>query len=556
MTSTHRLTFNDLPQDVLVLVLSYLDIWDVFSARLVNKSLQAVLLSSIRTISRQVCLNTFPNDRQLARKPANGSGEWDFDWLRDRIPRKLAAILLEHGERSIPAEAEWGEVARYRVTRGWKVLKQLSIRYREVYEMDEDTVMRYRLMKMESSSNSSFLQPQPQQKGENKERTSETIFHEGRLRRLAEKTKNLLHPDLSVLEAREELALAKCRQHISTLRRCDALGFMLLWDRLVCGPFRTEFAPYYDSLHEDCIGRRRCLCPSYCGTLAQGIGTDERDSGQDERGSGGDNVVTLERGNCWMTWLILRNGPRIFFRQWYSQEGQYRISDTAYAAWKSRSKHQVELERNVAARIWASVWMRAWSQKNRKKHSPSSCPSSSGSTSKAAEPFSPSRVLRPEYLWWDDSISQGGLGSSAMPWVSFIFEEQPMWQELYDDYGSQPIRGQVLWLLWQQRKITIDEDFDAEAMLASTEDVDDLLEAYWLFRFNLRGSSGMCYPVGTLPLKGRRARLRRMRQRSMGGGGDAGVSVAGAGKVGKVAIKLYEWAILPRRFSAFTLRRS
>ena len=131
-----------------------------------------------------------------------------------------------------------------------------------------------------------------------------------------------------------------------------------------------------------------------------------------------------------------------------------------------------------------------------------------------------------------------------------------MWQELYDDYGSQPIRGQVLWLLWQQRKINIDEDFDAEAMLARTEDVDDLLEAYWLFRFNLRGSSGMCYPVGTFPLKGKRARLRRMRQRSMGSGGDAGVSVAGAGKVGKVAIKLYEWAILPRRFSAFTLRRS
>ena len=552
MISTHTLTFNDLPQDVLVLVLSYLDIWDVFSARLVNKTLQAVLLSSIRTISRQVCLNTFPDDRQLARKPANGSGEWDFDWLRDRIPRKLAALLLEHGERSIPAEAEWGEVARYRVTRGWKVLQQLSARYREVYEMDEDTLMGHKLMKMGSTSNSSSLHSQPHQKGKNKERISETTFNKGRMRRLVEKTKNLFHPDLSVPEAREELALAKCCQHVSTLRRCDALGFMLLWDRLVCGPFRTEFAPYYDTLHEDCIGRRRCVCPFYCGTLAKGIGTEDRDSGRHEQGSGGDNIVTLERGNCWMTWLILRNGPRIFFRQWYSQQGQYRISDTAYAAWKSRSKHQVELERNVAARIWASVWMRAWLQKSRKKNSPSPCSFSLRSTSTIAEPFSASRVLRPEYLWWDDSISQGGLGSSAIPWVSFILEEQPMWQELYDNYGSQPIRGQVLWLLWQQREITIDEDFDVEAMLASTEDVDDLLEAYWLYRFNLRASIGIGYPVGSFPLKGARSRFRRMRRGSTRGRREAGAG--GSGKFGKVAIKLYEWAVLPRRFPPFSFR--
>ncbi|KAJ2897294.1 hypothetical protein MKZ38_004805 [Zalerion maritima] len=539
--SEPTLTINDLPEDILVLVLSHLSVWDIFHLRLTTKVLLSVINSSVKSVSRKICLNTFPDDRMLAKRPANGNGEWDFDWLRDRIPRKLAAVLLDHGERGIPAESEWGEVARYRVARGWKVLKRLSREMKDVEGIGEEDVLGTGLRPGSTGSSTTRVMGSVKEESDGDD-TSITENMRGSMNksenaktpkeglRLKGKVKDIFRKDLTLLECRQELALVRCRQVISSLRKCDALGFMLLWDRLVCGPFRAYFGPF-DELHEDCVGRKSCLCPSYCGTFATGVEKGE---------SGSDNVITLERGNCWMTWFILRNGPGIFFRQWCSREASFAIGDEVHKEWKARSKREVEIERYAAARIWAGIWMRAWCSSSKGKKgafshsnlSSACCSVGNGSSGGIASPselskgggsvetFNPSRILKPEYLWWDDSINQGGLGSTVMPWMSFMFEEQPMWQELYDDYGSLPIRGQVLWLLWQQGKIRIDEEFDVEEMLATAEDVDDLLDAFWTYSILQPGFGVVNYGVGGLRgQKGSGRRRRRLRGRLGLGGG-------------------------------------
>ncbi|KAI5923920.1 hypothetical protein F4810DRAFT_154087 [Camillea tinctor] len=126
---------NDFPAEISSQILGNLHIDDIFRARLVSRSFRAFVDQHIDLVAYQIARQDFPHARLLLDQPPGS--KYDLPWLRTLIPRRLAAIVLDkhriHRQHSassyvlhIPAEDDYGDEPRARLTRAWCLLKRIN----------------------------------------------------------------------------------------------------------------------------------------------------------------------------------------------------------------------------------------------------------------------------------------------------------------------------------------------------------------------------------------------------------------------------------------------
>ncbi|KAK3215546.1 hypothetical protein GRF29_8g328258 [Pseudopithomyces chartarum] len=249
------LRLDELPDDVLILILSQCQVDDIFALSLTCSTFRNVLVNYSTHIIPSVAQNTFPQCNLLLR-----DADSTFTWLKGLIPQHLAAILVDrHGHidislRGIPAEETRGDALRARVTNGWRVLGHLSQIAKEVYRSDAKAVLP-----------------------------------------LSEATLKTLHPSsyrAKLAQRMENIILEKRLQYVSKMEASDAQDYVLLFAMLSVA-FRVN-TPWCPSLGLS-------SAPPWIFDFGQGI----------------DAPRQVRLGESWMTWFILQQGPRLFWEQWW-----------------------------------------------------------------------------------------------------------------------------------------------------------------------------------------------------------------------------------------------
>lgn len=117
---------DKLPDDILVLLLSHLNIDDFLNLRAVNRCFYDLSKEHERVITKRVARNTFPSQTRILLPPTNGDSYLDLAWLKRLRYTQLSAFLLECAlEDPIPADDPQGDDLRAMLTTGWQMLARL-----------------------------------------------------------------------------------------------------------------------------------------------------------------------------------------------------------------------------------------------------------------------------------------------------------------------------------------------------------------------------------------------------------------------------------------------
>lgn len=277
--------FDELPEDVLILIFSQCRIDELFALRLTSSKARDLISTYITTIAPCVARSTFPLSDLLLTPPADPSA-YTLNWLKNLIPQHLAAILVDRhrfshectGQRyGIPAEDAYGNILRSRVANGWCVLRRLAKISEEVYSLGTMTVLK-------STAD------------------------------LAWKVVNPSRYKFEVFRHREDLILSRRLRYINDIPDDLAKDYKLMF-MLLSSAFRTSISNYGDD-HKPWIFDWSC---------------------------GIDGQRLLRRGNSWLTWFVLNEGPRLFWDQWWilspdAPETKNHIRDRSIEAWFGRTK--------------------------------------------------------------------------------------------------------------------------------------------------------------------------------------------------------------------------
>jgi hypothetical protein len=280
-----RQWFDELPDDVLILIFSQCRVDELLALRLTSSRTRDIISEYVTTIAPCVARSTFPHSELLLAQP-NEARDYSVDWLKGLIPQHLAAILVDRHRFShewasqrygIPAEDPYGEGLRTRVTNGWRVLQQLSIISQEVYALCVKDVLK-------SSKGFAWKVVQP----------SRYKFE--------------------VFKQREDLILKRRLEYIGQLPGEQAKDYKLMF-MLLSSAFRTSISNLGDD-HQPWIFDWSC---------------------------GIDGQRLLRRGNSWLTWFIFHQGPQLFWDQWWGLSPEAPgtknyIRDRSIEAWFDRTK--------------------------------------------------------------------------------------------------------------------------------------------------------------------------------------------------------------------------
>lgn len=154
-----------------------------------------------------------------------------------------------------------------------------------------------------------------------------------------------------------------------------------------------------------------------------------------------------------MTWLLLHEGPDLFWTQWNpDRKKPHHVRDTMRAEWAKRSPKQVAVERKYASWIWYAIYWRSLSKSKlwKFKYTPAVNTAPYGRRPHIQRYF----------------VTVGGYLRSLYS------DNADRFDALYD-HGT-GIKSQVAWYLWQKGKIKIDQDFDVSDFFGC-EDVRKLL---------------------------------------------------------------------------------
>lgn len=274
--------FNDLPEDILILVFSQCRIDELLTLRLTAPRLRSIISEYIATIAPCVARSTFPRSELLLAPPK----EYNLEWLKDLIPQHLAAVLVDRHRFShewsqqrygIPAEDAYGDVLRGRIANGWRVLGELSNISKRVYHLGAKDVLK---------STKDFAWK---------------VVHPSRFK-------------FEVFKQREDLILEQRLQYIASISDDFARDYKLMF-MLLSSVFRTSIVNHGDD-HKPWIFDWSC---------------------------GIDGQRLLRRGNSWLTWFVLHEGPQLFWQQWWklpadAPETKNHIRDRSIEAWFGRTK--------------------------------------------------------------------------------------------------------------------------------------------------------------------------------------------------------------------------
>ncbi|KAF2638787.1 hypothetical protein P280DRAFT_470833 [Massarina eburnea CBS 473.64] len=280
-----RRRFNELPDDILILIFSHCRIDELFTLRLTSSKARDIIAEYITTIAPCAARSTFPHC-ELLLTPLADPGAYTVEWLKGLIAQHLAAVLVDrhrfsHGwteqRYGIPAEDAYGEELRSRVANGWRVLRRLSGISADVYTLGAKDVL--------------------------KSRTD-----------LAWKVVHPARYEFEVFKQREDLVLERRLEYIDQLSDDMAKDYKLMF-MLLSSAFRTSISNLGDD-HKPWIFDWSC---------------------------GIDGQRLLRRGNSWLTWFVLHEGPQLFWNQWWSlcpdaPGTKNHIRDRSIEAWFGRTK--------------------------------------------------------------------------------------------------------------------------------------------------------------------------------------------------------------------------
>ncbi|KAF2119311.1 hypothetical protein BDV96DRAFT_642343 [Lophiotrema nucula] len=352
---------HDLPDDILIPILSLCDIDTLFAARLTSRPLRTVIDSYIKTIAPHVARKTFPNIPGLHRVPEKGAS---LKWLRGLIPAYLSTVALDKDKLrrfpyvnsgfpyGIPCESE-APLARYwrrRVTNGWRVLRCFYLISRDVYskpiqELEgRPTVMRRVSTGVKATRIWQTVSCPYQACNEHGVRHifdirrgsrdhSHSPVYDG-CRRGSE------GDFIEEVKRRESLVLKKRLEWMATLKQDQLLDYMYVW-RLLLWMFRPYRKP--DTTLEESVKGRNVEVP--------------RVNWQAE-------LTNVSQGCSWLNWFVLHVGSTPFWQQWYdgpskSKDKPHVVRDLVWKNWMRRSHHQIELEREYISKFEFAVRKRS-----------------------------------------------------------------------------------------------------------------------------------------------------------------------------------------------------
>ncbi|KAF2800299.1 hypothetical protein K505DRAFT_320598 [Melanomma pulvis-pyrius CBS 109.77] len=298
-----RRWFDELPEDVLILIFSQCCIDELLSLRLTSTKTRNLIAEYLATIAPSVARSTFPlNDHLLT--PRDDPTLYTIAWLKGLIPQQLAAILVDRhrfsyewtGQRyGIPAEDPYGDVLRARVANGWCVLRRLSNISEDVYSLHAKQVLK-------STTDLAWK-----------------VVHPSRFK-------------FEVFRQREDLILKRRLEYIKGIPDDLAKDYKLMF-MLLSSTFRTSVSNYGDDYKPWIF----------------------------DWGCGIDGQRLLRRGNSWLTWFVLHEGPDLFWNQWWTlcpeqpQTKNY-IRDRSIEAWFGKAKITPEdFIRQFLPREWNDV---------------------------------------------------------------------------------------------------------------------------------------------------------------------------------------------------------
>ncbi|OQO02448.1 hypothetical protein B0A48_11975 [Cryoendolithus antarcticus] len=139
-----------LPQDVLLLVISRLDIDSFLNARLLDRATHDLIIRHIRGLVASVAQATFANELGFLAKrslPADSGASAYLTWLRALRYQYLAAVMLEcrgvNAKRDsdlavVSAEDPVGDDARFHFVAGLRVLNEFAVIARAVEVLPQE----------------------------------------------------------------------------------------------------------------------------------------------------------------------------------------------------------------------------------------------------------------------------------------------------------------------------------------------------------------------------------------------------------------------------------
>lgn len=283
--SRERPCFSELPEDVLISIFSQCRIDELLAFRLTSSKVRNLIARYMTTIAPSTARSTFPLGGLLLTPP-NDPSEYTLQWLKDLIPQHLAAILVD----------------RHRFSHEW-VQPRYGIPAEDAYG---DALRRriangWRVLRHLS-------------------RISEQVYNLGPrdvLKSSADFAWRVVHPSryrFEVFKQKEDLILERRLRYIDEISNELAQDYKLMF-MLLSSAFRISISNMGDD-HKPWIFDWSC---------------------------GIDGQRLLRRGNSWLTWFVLHEGPQLFWDQWWrlapdAPETKNHIRDRSIEAWFGKNK--------------------------------------------------------------------------------------------------------------------------------------------------------------------------------------------------------------------------
>ncbi|OAL47232.1 hypothetical protein IQ07DRAFT_134410 [Pyrenochaeta sp. DS3sAY3a] len=342
---------HDLPDDILITILSACDIETIFALRLSCTNLCAVFNTYIRTIAPLVARNTFPDCNTLLTPPESG---YSIEWLRRLVPEQLASIVLDKDKLrrypyihsgfpyGIPSESICSEAKhwRERITSGWRILQSFYLISQSVYAKSEDELKRPNAIRRVSNGmrSSRLWQAMACPYPGCTEHGMRHVF-DGKGRRSSNSSYSDKQDEVMAdVQRRESIILEKRLALLERLSDHDLLNYVYVW-RLLYWTFRPYRKPHTSAPTAN--------LPNAAQLNWSPIITD------------------ISNGCSWLNWFVLSVGAAPFLHQWSltpspspptsasstTSPQTHTLRDLIWAAYTTRTSHRIEVEREYICKF-------------------------------------------------------------------------------------------------------------------------------------------------------------------------------------------------------------
>jgi hypothetical protein len=286
----------DLPDDVIILISSQCRIDELLTLRLTCAKLRNIIDEYITTIGPSVARSTFPHCEHLLGRHANATTPFTFRSLKALIPEQLASILVD----------------RHRIADEW-MQSRYGIPAEDAFgdELRDRVASGWRVLNdLSNISRATY--------GMNVRDTRKTPVQ------LANKIFRPAFSKLEMLMQSEEAILQKRLVYLAQLEPKQAQDYKVMFV-LLSSAFSTSISN---------LGEEHKPWPF-------------------DFGEGIDGQRELRKGNSWLSWYILAEGPDLFWQQWWSlPEGdattRYYVRDRAIDAFNDTPKKLSDVQRLLA----------------------------------------------------------------------------------------------------------------------------------------------------------------------------------------------------------------